>query len=163
MHRFLKKAQWFALSVGLVLSGCSKPNYTEQESAFILIKAQNLKYADMGFIYKAATQTKAQIYASAQPIFTLTIYPDSICIDETQCLNRSSFNEKFLNAGYPADLLSNIFHLKPIFQNQNLIQTPKGFTQKIYNEQVTIDYIVEGSALVFKDTKNDIVIKIKQM
>jgi hypothetical protein len=146
----------------VLLLGCTKPNYHNQKSALIVIKSDRLKYADMGFVYHANNQSKVQIYSSGQAILTLTIHPDSICMDSLKCLPNKSFNKEFLSANYPDGFLANIFNQKPIFANQNLIKTAKGFKQRIHNSKVDIEYSVENSRLLFRDRSNNVLIKIKE-
>lgn len=160
LNRFSLVLKWILSIWLLLLLGCAKPSYKTQKSALILIKAPNLKYADMGFIYQGEESTKVEIYSSAQPIFVLNIYANSICMDKFKCLEPSSFNEQFLTSYYPKSFLANIFNQKPIFDAKNLTQAPHGFNQRIKGENIDIEYSVIGDKLLFRDRANSVVIKI---
>jgi len=160
LNRFLFTSKSLMLLFVVMLLGCTKPSYKTQKSALILIKTPHFKYADMGFIYQGKESSKVEIYANAQPVFVLSIYPNSICMDKLKCLEPSRFNEQFLSSHYPKDLLSNIFNQKPIFDAQNLIKTPNGFSQRIKSENIDIEYSVTGDKLLFEDKINNVVIKI---
>lgn len=150
------------LLILLFLWGCSKPEYKNQKSALIVIKSQVLRYADMGFIYAGTNESKVEIYASGQALLSLTIHPNSICMDTLKCLSPQSFNAKFLSAHYPKEFLANIFAFKPIFGGENMIKKPQGFEQRIKNKNVDIEYRVLGKKLFFRDHSNSVSIKIKE-
>jgi len=160
LNRFLFTSKSLMLLFVVMLLGCTKPSYQTQKSALILIKTPYLKYADMGFIYQGKESSKVEIYANAQPVFVLSIYPNSICMDKLKCLEPSRFNEQFLSSHYPKDLLSNIFNQKPIFDAQNLTQTPNGFKQRIKTQNVDIAYSTIGDRTIFRDNTNKVAIKI---
>ncbi len=160
MKRFLFASKYLALLIAVMLLGCAKPSYQTQKSALIVIKTPHLKYADMGFVYQGKESSRVEIYANAQPLFVLSIYPNSICMDKLKCLEPSSFNEQFLSSHYPKNILSNIFNQKPIFDAQNLTQTPNGFKQRIKTQNVDIAYSAIDDRTIFRDSSNGVMIKI---
>jgi len=162
MHYFLKPIPLLSLLLLIALLGCTKPTYTHQKSAFILIKSNQLKFADMGFIYQGNQSTKVEIYASGQALLALRIYNNSICMDRYKCLDPQSFNQRFLVSYYPKEFLSNIFNQQPIFGSQNLIRSTNGFRQRIVTQDLNIDYWIKGSELYFKDYSNGVLIKVKE-
>ena len=162
MFIFFKYFRWFLLLLLITLSSCSKPSYTQQKSALIVIKSTTLKYADMGFIYQGKNETKVEVYASGHAALSLTIHKNSICMDKLKCLAPKSFNQKFLNSHYPKGFLSNIFNQKPIFSSSNLKKRANGFQQTIKNSYVDIEYSVLNNSLLFRDRVNGILIKIKE-
>ena len=162
MYYFFKPFRVLLFFFFLVLLGCTKPTYTHQKSALIVIKSNQLRFADMGFIYQGNQSTKVEIYASGQALLALRIHHNSICMDKFKCLDPQSFNKRFLASDYPKEFLSNIFNQKPIFGAQNLIQTSNGFRQRIVTQDVNIDYMVMGNELYFKDCSNNVLIKINE-
>ena len=160
--RVFKNICWIVFLMLLLLWGCSKPEYKNQTSALIVIKSQELRYADMGFIYAGTNESKVEIYASGQALLSLTIHPNSICMDTLKCLSPQSFNAKFLSAHYPKEFLANVFAFKAIFAGENMIKKPQGFEQRIKNNNVDIEYRVVGKKLFFKDHRNNVLIKIKE-
>jgi len=138
--------------------------HTKQDSAFIVLKTPTFKYADMGFVYENKDELRVEIYGSGQALMTLTISDDSICMSLFECMSKNSFNKKILDERYPKDILENIFRAKPIFKALNISKTNNGFTQKIVDiTSYNIDYSVLNKEVIFHDTVNSILIKIKRM
>jgi hypothetical protein len=78
-------------------------------------------------------------------------------------MSKSSFNEKYLNKAYPDDTIKNILMSKPIFSGKNLQKTNFGFIQKIKSKDYNIIYKVSKNETYFKDKKNHIIFKLKDM
>ena len=147
------------LPLFFLFSGCSKSYYEAPKATLIVIKTPNLKYADMGFIYKGEHQIKAQIYSLGKAIFTLTI-GKRICVD-FKCMSKEQFYESYLNANYPKETLANIFLKKPIFNGENLHKEGNKWKQHIFNkDKFDIIYTFDLTSARFKDKVNGILIKI---
>jgi len=128
-----------------------------------MIKTPNMRYADMGFIYKKSDLVKVEIYASGQPLLNLNINPMNVCMSTFKCMEKKDFNAKMLSANYPDTVLENIFRAKPIFDKENLEKNSNGFTQKIKkNKEYDITYSVKRDIRTFRDTINKIVIKVRE-
>ncbi len=85
-----------------------------------------------------------------------------MCVDEG-CMSRSKFNTEFLNKAYPDNLLQNVLLGLPIYKGENRIRTVDGYEQNIETDDVNILYKVNAKAIYFKDRKNRILIKIKDI
>jgi len=141
--------------------GCAEPTYTKQNSAYIVLKTPAFKYADMGFIYENSDEVKAEIYGSGQALMTLKISKGSVCMSRLQCLSKNSFNSQVLSSDYPADTVENIFRGKALFNGANMSKKSNGFTQTIKNPgKYNIEYSVLDNEIVFRDTINQILIKV---
>ncbi len=81
-----------------------------------------------------------------------------ICMDGN-CLDKKSFNKKFLSNYYPKNILENILKSKPIFNSRNIKKMKNGFYQKINK----IFYRVLSDSVVFRDRRNNIFIKIRYL
>ena len=128
-----------------------------------MFKTPTFKYADMGFIYENRDEIKVEIYGSGQALMTLEISEASVCMSLLECMSKSSFNKKVLSSRYPEDILENIFRGKPVMQGEGLEKNRNGFTQKIIKEdKYNIHYSVLNKQIVFRDTMNAILIKIKK-
>jgi len=79
------------------------------------------------------------------------------------CITKSRFNAEFLSASYPDDIFLHLLQAKPIFGGKNLTQTADGFEQKIQTKEYNIIYKVGKKKLYFKDRKNKILIKLKDI
>ena len=133
-----------------------------QESAFIVIKTDKMRYADMGFIYRGDSFVKVEIYSMGQPLVSLNINPANVCMSTFECMEKKDFNAKMLSANYPDTLLENIFRAKAIFGAEGLKKSSNGFTQKIKKEgEYEITYSVKGNDRRFYDKINKIRIKVR--
>ena len=154
----------FILLLGVLLSACTTKEYTKQESVFIVFKTPTFKHADLGFIYENNEAIKVEIYGSGQALMSLNISNDTVCMSLLECMNHQSFNKNILFSGYPDGIIGNIFRGKEVFLGKNLTKTRNGFTQKIMKEgKYNIDYRVLNKQILFRDTINDILIKVKRL
>jgi hypothetical protein len=145
------------------LQGCSEPKYTQEQSAFIVWKTPSLRYADQGFIATSPAEVKAEIYSSGQPLLRLRIGKSRICASFWACLPKSSFNARFLSRYYPPETLEQILRGQPIFGGIQIERKRNGFTQKIYvPKKYKIDYQVLNNQIVFRDTINEILLKVNK-
>ena len=148
----------------LLIGGCSTKNYTKEESALIVWKTPTIKYADLGFIYQGAEGLKVELYSAGQAIMALEISESSVCMSMLECMSKKGFNEEVLSTYYPEAILDHIFRGEAIFDGQGLTKTRNGFTQHIEeNEKYNIDYSVLNKQILFHDTINNILIKVKRL
>lgn len=151
------------LTISFFFSACATKEYVRQNAAFIMFKTPTFKYADMGFVYENKEEIKVEIYSSGQPLMSLEISRSSVCMSLLECMSKSSFNKEVLSSMYPEDTLENIFRGKPVFNGLGLERKGEGFTQKIIKkDKYTIDYTVLNHQIIFRDTINMILIKVKK-
>jgi len=152
------------LGIGLLLNACATKEYAKQESVFIVFKTPAFKYADLGFIYENKDEIKVEMYSSGQAIMSLEISENLVCMSLLECMGKKSFNTRVLNAVYPESILDNIFKAKSIFKAKGLVKTRNGFTQNIMKaNKYKIKYSVLNKQVIFRDTINDILIKVKRL
>jgi hypothetical protein len=152
------------IGIALLLSGCTSPEYKKQESLFLMMKTPTFKYADLGFMYENENQLKIELYSSGNAIMALEIGERFICTSAFQCLEKQRFNKEVLSPYYPSDILFHILKGQPIVNAKNLKRRSNGFTQHIVEKgEYNIKYQVLNSQVVFRDTINDIVIKLKRL
>jgi len=143
------------------LWGCAEPDYSQEESAYIVLKTPAVKYADMGFIYENAHEVKAEIYGNGQALMTLKISGGSVCMSRLQCMSQNAFNRAVLSRYYPDDTLEKIFRGEPILDAKNKRTKSNGFTQHIVNQgKYDIEYSVLNNHIQFRDKINQILIKV---
>ena len=151
------------LVIVFFLQACGTTPYLKENSALIVFKTPTFKYADMGFIYENRNEVKAEIYGSGQALMSLKITGSSVCMSLLECMSKESFNRTVLSSMYPNEILDNIFRGKPIFKDKNLRRNRNGFTQTIINQnKYNIHYSVLNNEIIFRDTINAILIKIKK-
>ncbi len=151
------------LMMGFLFSACAPKEYVKQNSAFIMFKTPTFKYADMGFIYENEEEVKVEIYGSGQALMSLEISETSVCMSLLECMGKSTFNKEVLSDMYPEDILENIFRGKPLFNGLGLEKKGDGFTQRIIKkDKYNIEYNVLNNQIIFRDTINTILIKVKK-
>jgi len=151
------------MALAFLLSACATQTYKSENSAFIVFKTPTFKYADMGFIYENKTEVKAEIYSSGQSLMTLSISGNSVCMSLFACMSKHKFNQQVLSSTYPDAILDNIFRAKPLFNGKNIKKNSNGFTQRIISHnKYNIVYTVLNNDIVFRDTINNILIKVKK-
>lgn len=151
------------LMMGFLFSSCAPKEYVKQNSAFIMFKTPTFKYADMGFIYENEEEVKVEIYGSGQALMSLEISETSVCMSLLECMGKSTFNKEVLSDMYPEDILENIFRGKPLFNGLGLEKKGDGFTQRIIKkDKYNIEYNVLNNQIIFRDTINTILIKVKK-
>jgi len=64
---------------------------------------------------------------------------------------------------YPPSLLQNIILGHQIYDGKNSLKQDDGFIQSIKTSEVNIKYRVNSREIYFKDSKNHILIKIKEI
>ena len=151
------------LIISFLLSSCASKEYIKQNAAFIMFKTPTFKYADMGFIYENEEEVKVEIYGSGQALMSLEISETSVCMSLLECMGKSTFNKEVLSDMYPEDILENIFRGKPLFNGLGLEKKGDGFTQRIIKkDKYNIEYNVLNNQIIFHDTINTILIKVKK-
>ncbi|MBL0707936.1 MAG: hypothetical protein JJW00_02715 [Sulfurimonas sp.] len=153
--------RYLLLIAVLLFSACSIKNYDKTQTKIIIIKSPQLKFADLGYIRNSAKSVELELFSAGVSIQKVRINY-LICVDEG-CMSRSSFNQKYLNKTYPSDILQNILLSKAIYDGKGMLKKQDGFLQKIKNNDVDITYKVGSKSTFFKDKKNKIILKIKDI
>jgi len=152
-----------ALIAVWILQGCmGEKQAVPQEGIFVVWKTPVMKYADQGFLYHERGRLRLEIYASGQAALKLTVTPTQVCTGGL-CMSKKEFNLRYLSPHYPETLLGNLLEAQPIFGGEGMEKEAEGFTQKIVKPGLyAIEYRVFNDSIVFLDTINHIVIKIKK-
>jgi hypothetical protein len=151
----------FFLVFILVMSACSTKNYEQTKSKIITIKTPKLRYSDLGFIRNTQKDLRVELFSAGVMVQKISINY-LVCVNEG-CLSRSAFNKQYLNLHYPNDILQNIFLAREIYGGKNLLKTDHGFEQTIQTDNVNIIYRVNADTIYFKDKKNGILFKIRDV
>ena len=151
----------FFLLLGLFFSGCSFKNYKHEESKIIIIKTPKLKFSDLGYIRHNGNDVEMELFMAGVSVQKININ-HLICVEEG-CMLKSDFNKDYLNATYPSNILQNILLSHEIYSGENREKTSSGFKQIIQNNDVDILYRVSTNSTFFKDKKNRIIFKIKDI
>lgn len=145
-----------------LLVGCGNPQPQAQKSTFIVMKMSSIKYADQGFVSTGGGTTNVEIYSSGSAVMRLEISGSSVCSGRFACISKREFNRRFMSKSYPKDTIGQIFRGEKIFGGIGTSREPDGFTQKIYKNGIySIKYSVLNGSIIFRDTINNILIKVR--
>lgn len=153
--------QYLLITFILFFGACSLQKYEQSKPKIIIIKTPKIKFADIGYLQHSGDALSLELFMAGKSIKTITI-DYLVCIDEG-CTSRSTFNEEYLNESYPDKLLQNILLGKTIYNEENIYRNSDGFEQNIENENVSIKYKVNAKEIFFKDRRNSIIFKIKDI
>ncbi len=144
-----------------LLGGCASKHYTLSEPKIIVLKTPLIRFADTGYIRHGEDGVKLELYSSGVAVKSIEIN-HLICVDEG-CMSKGAFNAHYLSAHYPDDLLLHVSRGKAIFEGEGIQKNSEGFEQNITTSEVAITYRVLPNETYFKDSKNAIVIRLKNV
>ncbi len=153
--------KYILLIITLLFSACSIKNYENTQSKLIIIKSPKIKFADLGYIRNSDKAVELELFVAGKVIEKISVN-HLICVRDG-CMSKSGFNKDYLNAAYPDEILQNILLGHEIYNAKNRVKTQDGFEQNIEDKNVNIIYKVSSNAIFFKDRKNKIIFKIKDV
>ena len=146
----------------IFLAGCSlKTPYQSSKPYFVVIKNAQMAVSSTGFIKKDNQRINLQLFSAGTPI--LNLHVESFICSGLTCASRKSFNEEFFGYAHYESFIDELLRLKPIYEGKNLLKTDRGFKQEIVTKNYEIVYRVEDGNLYFKDKKNKILIRLKEL
>ena len=140
----------FITIVLIFISGCSTKqiniNKKPTKGSQIVFKTKKTRFSGTGFYKDTPEYVQLQIYSTGVALANLKFYKnkDLIC-EGYKCNNRRWFTDNFLSKEYPDDLIIKIMTKQPL-----------GYKSE------SIKYKTDDG-IYFKDTKNRILIKIKEL
>ena len=155
------KINFFIFISILIFSACAIKDYKTTQSKIVIIKSPKIKFSDLAYIRNTKKAIELELFIAGTCIEKITIN-HLICTSEG-CMGKSSFNEEYLSRFYPDDILQNILLSLPIYKAKNIQKINTSFTQNIKNKDVDISYRVDDKITFFKDRKNHIIFKIKNI
>jgi len=153
--------KYILLIITLLFSACSIKNYENTQSKLIIIKSHKIKFADLGYIRNSDKAVELELFVAGKVIEKISVN-HLVCVSDG-CMSKSGFNKDYLNAAYPDEILQHILLGHEIYSGKNRVKTQDGFEQNIEDENVNIIYKVSSSTIFFKDRKNKIIFKIKDI
>jgi len=145
----------------LFFSACSIKEYQQTKTKIVIIKSPKLKFSDVGYLRNTKDSIELELFSAGVAIEKIHIN-HLVCVS-TGCMSKQGFNQHYLNSAYPSDILQNILLAKPIYDAMSMLKTNDGFEQYIKDENVDIKYKVTKNITYFKDRKNHIIFKIKDI
>ncbi len=130
----------------------------------VTMKTKKFAFSDTGFLVKYENSMHLNVLAMGKSVLDMKIKKneDDICVGSL-CNTKHGFNQSFLVGSYPDGFIENVLQKKPIFGGKHLTKTSTGFVQKIICDRYGIKYQVTNKGLYFKDKKNNILIKLKEI
>jgi len=160
----MKGRALFSFLILFFLVGCIDPATKEQKSLFMTFKTPSTGYADAGFLYKYQDFIKLQMYANGNPVVSLKISKENICMSFFECMSKEAFNKQVLSSYYPRDILEDVIMQRALFDGEHVVKKRNGFTQNITkNGHYDITYKVLNGVAIFHDTINNITIKVEYL
>ena len=152
---------YILLTIILLFSACSVKNYEHTQSKLIIIKSPKIKFADLGYIRNSGKAVELELFVAGKVIEKISVN-HLICVSDG-CMSKSRFNRDYLNTAYPETLFQNVLLGYKIYAGKNAVKMQDGFEQNIEDENVNITYRVSSNTIFFKDRKNKIIFKIKDV
>jgi hypothetical protein len=135
--------------------------YAPSKGKLITIKSPTFSFSDVGYIRKSDTGIEVELFSVGQLVERFIIEND-IC-SRQGCLSKEAFNQHYLHVDYPSDFMNHLFRGEPVFNGAGLHKSPEGFKQLIDTSEYNIIYKVTQKSVYFKDKKNSILIKIREI
>lgn len=146
----------------LLFTGCSfKSPYVSSKAYHVVIKNSTLALSDTGFIKRDNKRFNLQLFSAGTPVLDLVVKED-VCMDYI-CLGKEEFNKRFFGFRHYKNFVNDLFEFKPLYSKKNLKETKTGFSQNLTAVNYDIFYKVEEGNLYFKDKKNRVLIKLKEL
>lgn len=149
----------FAIILALLLGGCAIKQ-PPTKPVVVIMKTPRLAFSGTGFLKRYKNRVVLELYSNAQALGELVV-AKRICF-RGGCMAAQKFVATYLHPAYPKSILKNILLAQPIFGGKNLKKTEDGLLQQIDTEDLDIIYKIDR-AIYFKDKKNHILIKIKEV
>ncbi len=136
-------------------------NKSNSKSYVTTLKTKKFAFSDAGFMRNQDGVIDLQILAVGKPLLKLKI-SDDVCVDHF-CRTKEEFNQNYLSETYPRDFINNVLTSQPIFSGKNMKKTSNGFMQRIISPDYNIKYKISPGSIYFKDLKNGIIIKLREL
>jgi hypothetical protein len=146
----------------LLFSACSIKNYEHTETKIVTIKTPKIKFSDIAYLRHTDNALELELFVAGNVFKKITIN-HLICVSGEGCMSKRAFNDRYLSRAYPEDFLQNLLLGKKIFGGADMQKSSSGFIQSILTQDVDIKYRVKTKSIYFKDRKNHILFKIKDV
>ena len=146
----------------LLFSGCAtKIPIISSDTYLVTIKNKQMALSDTGFLNYGKDYINVQIFSAGAVLFNLEVQ-ENVCLDG-RCTSRMEFNKRFFEYPHYEAMINDILEMKPLYDGKNKVTIEGGFEQELDLLGSYISYKVQGKSLSFKDSKNGILIKLKEL
>ena len=154
--------KYLLVAASLFFTACSIKNYEQTTTKIVTIKTKKFRFSDIGYLRHSGDALQLELFMAGTVVKRIEIN-HLICVSDEGCISKQQFNEEYLSSDYPPNILQNILLGKRIFDGENLQKSSFGFKQHIFTRSVNISYRVDKKEIYFKDRKNHILFKIKEL
>jgi len=154
--------KYLLVALLFLLNACSIKDYEHSATKILILKTPKLKFSDIGYIRNSDKAIELELFVAGH-VFKRIHINHLICVEDEGCMSKSSFNAEYFNASYPDEIFQNILLGHKIYGGENTLKSKSGFIQNIETKDVSIVYRVLPKEIYFKDRKNHILIKIKEV
>jgi len=154
--------KYFLVVALLFFTACSIKNYEHTTTKIVTIKTKKFRFSDIGYLRHSNDALQLELFMAGTVVKQIDIN-HLVCVSGEGCITKNNFNAEYLSSAYPQNILQNILLGKRIFDGKNLEKTSFGFRQHILTQDVDISYRVSPKEIYFKDRKNHILFKIKDV
>lgn len=158
----MKKSLHVMIFIILLFSGCAtKIPIISSDTYLVTIKNKQMALSDTGFLNYGKDYINVQIFSAGAVLFNLEVQ-ENVCLDG-RCTSRMEFNKRFFEYPHYEAMINDILEMKPLYDGKNKVTIEGGFEQELDLLGSYISYKVQGKSLSFKDSKNGILIKLKEL
>ena len=135
--------------------------YKTSETKLITLKTKQLRFNDVGFIRNDGDAVQAELFSAGQAVERFEINR-LVCVSRG-CMTKAAFNADYLHEAYPETLMQNVLLGRPIFGGLGRRESEGGLLQQIEGKDYDIIYRVKRGETYFKDRRNKILVKIRDL
>lgn len=145
----------------LFFGACSIKEYEHTQPKIITLKSPKIKFFDAGYLRNTDKSVELELFIAGVSVEKIAV--NRLVCTSGGCMSKSGFNKDYLHVSYPEDTIQNMLLGRPVYDGKNLQKSQNGFEQSINDGFVDIIYRVEGGEIYFKDRKNSILFKMKDV
>lgn len=151
----------FFLIFSFFVVGCTPKKPLLSKSFLVVLKTKELRFADTAFVNIWEKEAEISAYVVGKNALEIH-FGGNVCVDGI-CMDKKEFNSRFLHYTYYNNLFLDVLKKKRLSLDGDFADTDDGFVQKAENKNFNIIYQVSKKEVFFRDRKNNIIIKLKEL
>jgi hypothetical protein len=150
-----------SLILPLFLISCSAKKPLKSDTCLVILKTKEIKFADSAFINIWNSKATISAYFAGKSVLNIE-FAGNVCVNN-MCMAKDEFNSRFLEYTYYDNLFLDVLKGKELKLDGNIKKDKFGFMQKVRSDSYNIVYKVTKKEIFFRDSKNRIIIKLKEL
>lgn len=158
-----KKLKFFLIFFIFVsfLVSCTSNKPSVNKAFLLILKTEKFRFSDTAFIDYNSKKADIEGYFSGKVVLNLR-FGSVVCV-ENVCMDKGEFNARYLHYTYYDNIFLDIVNKKRLEFEGSLEESKSGFVQMYKDDTKDITYKVKANEVFFRDKKNSIIIKIKEL